>query len=51
MEPQEWWNLFLETGAPEAYLAYRMQCRTTEVPDVSENQCAGAAGSGLSGCR
>ena len=50
MEAMAWWNLFLAIGAPEAYMAYRLQSRVTEEADVSENQCPGAAGSGISGC-
>lgn len=27
MELTQLWNLFLETGSPEAYLAYKQACR------------------------
>lgn len=48
MEPKHWWHLFMKTGAPEAYLVYRLECRMKEVADVSENECAGIARSGIS---
>ena len=50
MKQQLWWNIFLQTGSPEAYVAYRMQRSDTEEPDVSENQRPGAAGNRISGC-
>lgn len=46
MEIQEIWNLFLETGAPEAYLLYRNACRM-EANDVPDDSGLGAAGNGL----
>lgn len=27
MEITQLWNIFLETGSPEAYLAYKRECR------------------------
>ena len=41
------WQLFLETGAPEAYLLYKTQGKRTESAHVSDNQSACAAGHGL----
>ena len=41
------WQLFLETGAPEAYLLYKTQAKRTEENHVSDNQGTGAAGNGL----
>ena len=46
MEIREIWNLFLETGAPEAYLLYRNACRM-EVKDVSDDSGIGTAGNRL----
>ena len=42
MKAQEYWTLFLETGAPEAYLLYTTALRT-EGSHVPENQSLGAA--------
>ena len=41
------WQLFLETGAPEAYLLYKTQAKRTEDAHVSDNQSTGSAGHGL----
>lgn len=30
MGPEEYWKLFLETGAPECYLMFRAECRRAE---------------------
>ena len=30
MDPRNFWDLFLETGAPEAYLMYSAQLRSEE---------------------
>ena len=42
MTAQEYWTLFMETGAPEAYLLYIGALRT-EGKHVPENQGLGAA--------
>ena len=42
MTAKEYWTLFLETGAPEAYLLYAGALRT-EGSYVPENQSLGAA--------
>jgi len=41
----DYWNLFLETGAPECYLLFRKMCRT-EDKNVYENtgSCAPSDG-------
>lgn len=46
MEAKDYWQLFLETGAPEAYLMYSkaMKVETANVPDSSGS---GAQGHGL----
>ena len=36
MQSQDYWNLFLETGAPEAYLFYARQLKL-EAKHVSDN--------------
>lgn len=41
------WQLFLETGAPEAYLLYKTQAKRTDNTHVSDNQSTGAASNGL----
>lgn len=46
MNKQEIWQLFLETGAPEAYLLYN-QARRMEMSHVSDNQSVGAPPDGL----
>jgi len=45
MRAQDYWNLFLETGAPEAYLSYSRALKMEEAY-VSDD-----AGSGSSGYR
>lgn len=42
MQAQDYWNLFLETGAPEVYVMYN-QARRMEEADVSDYQGSGAA--------
>ncbi len=46
MKKEEYWNLFLETGAPEAYMLFK-QTNRMENTHVSDYPCAGAAGNGL----
>lgn len=46
MNKQALWQLFLETGAPEAYLLYN-QARRMEQAHVSDNQSVGAPPNGL----
>ena len=46
MKANDYWNLFLETGAPEMYLMYSRALKM-EAKDVSDNEGAGAAGHGL----
>jgi hypothetical protein len=41
------WQLFLETGAPEAYLLYKSQAKRTETTHVSNDKSTGAPGHGL----
>lgn len=40
MDAAEYWNFFLETGAPEIYLMYAKAMKS-EGQDVSENQSFG----------
>lgn len=46
MEAKDYWNIFLETGAPEAYLMYARALKS-EVSHVSDNKSLGAADHGL----
>lgn len=46
MQAQDYWKIFLETGAPEVYLMYN-QVRRMEEADVSEHQGSGVASVGL----
>ena len=46
MKSQDYWYLFLETGAPEAYLLYQRALKM-EASDVPDNSGAGTAGHGL----
>jgi hypothetical protein len=46
MDAKEYWQLFLETGAPELYLMYTSALKT-EGTHVPESPGAGAAGHGL----
>ncbi len=47
MTGEEFWQLFWETGAPEAYLLYSRSKRTEQNYYVSDDQSTGAAGNGL----
>ena len=46
MQAQDYWKIFLETGAPEVYVLYN-QARRMEETDVSDHQRSGVAGVGL----
>lgn len=46
MQAQDYWKIFLETGAPEVYLMYN-QARRMEETDVSDHQRSGVARVGL----
>lgn len=46
MNAQNYWQMFLETGAPEMYLLYN-EARKTEAKHVSDNSSAGVACNGL----
>ncbi len=46
MNAQDYWNIFLVTGAPEAYLLYN-QARRMEDKHVSEDQGLGSKGFSL----
>ena len=46
MDSKMYWQLFLDTGAPEAYLLYHAS-RRAEDTYVSDNQSAGTSGIGL----
>ena len=46
MNSLAYWNMFLETGAPEMYLMYK-QARKMEDTDVFDRSWAGASGNGL----
>ncbi len=46
MNAQEYWRIFLETGAPEAYLSYSMM-RKMEEADVSDSTSPGFEGCSL----
>ena len=39
----DYWQLFLETGAPEAYLLYRKELEETHVP-VRSGHCSSGDG-------
>lgn len=43
MQSQNYWELFLETGAPEIYLLYH-HAKRLEEDHVSDNSGTGAAG-------
>ena len=43
MERDLLWQLFLETGAPEAYMLYSRACKTEEI-HVFDDQGPGASG-------
>lgn len=46
MKAQDYWSIFLETGAPEFYLMYN-QARKMEETYVFNSPGPGAAGNGL----
>ena len=46
MTAQDYWNIFMETGAPEAYLLYSKALKM-EGNHVSDNTRTGTAGYGL----
>ena len=46
MNARDYWNFFLETGAPEYYLLYQNALKM-EAPDVSDDSGHRAAGYGL----
>ena len=46
MNSSDFWNIFIDTGAPEAYLMYT-RSRRMEAQNVSEHPGSGAAGDGL----
>lgn len=46
MTTQDYWQLFLETGAPEAYLLFH-HARRMEHSDVCDDQGPGFAGHSL----
>ena len=46
MNAREYWQLFWETGAPEAYLLYSRQLKS-EGQYVFDDPGSGAAGNGL----
>lgn len=46
MNAQDYWKLFLETGAPEVYLLFN-NARRMELSDVLDDQGLGATGHSL----
>ena len=46
MNAIDYWKLFMETGAPEAYLSYT-QARKLEERHVSDDPWPGSSGHGL----
>ncbi len=46
MKQKDYWQLFLETGAPELYMLYKSQTRM-ENTHVSDDPGPGTAGHGL----
>ena len=46
MNAKEYWKIFMETGAPEAYLSYTLALKMEE-PYASDNTGSGAPGHGL----
>ena len=46
MTSQDYWQMFMETGAPELYLLYN-NARKMENTHVSDNSGLGAEGHGL----
>ena len=46
VKKEDFWQLFLDTGAPEAYLMYSRSKRM-ELSHVFDDSCAGASRHGL----
>lgn len=46
MDAKQYWQLFLDTGAPELYILYN-QARRSEETHVLDNQGIGLKGNGL----
>lgn len=46
MNAMDYWRIFMETGAPEAYLSYTRALKM-EANHVPENPGTGTAGNGL----
>ena len=46
MNARDYWQIFMDTGAPEAYLLYTKAMKM-EAQDVPDSAGAGAAGHGL----
>ena len=46
MNARDYWNLFMDTGAPEAYLSYTI-AKKREENHVSDDPWPGSAGHGL----
>ncbi len=46
MKAADYWSIFMETGAPEAYLAYTRALRM-EAKDVFDHKSSGVEGYGL----
>lgn len=46
MEAKDYWQLFLETGAPEMYMLYSKMAKT-EAANVSDNPSPGVTGYGV----
>ena len=46
MNAMDYWNIFVETGAPEAYLSYTLALKMEE-RYVSDDAWPGSAGHGL----
>jgi len=46
MRSSDFWYIFTQTGAPEAYMLFR-RAQKMEAENVSENQWSGSSGDGL----
>lgn len=46
MKADDYWKLFMETGAPECYLMFRSECRR-EQQDVFEDTGLGTPANGV----
>lgn len=46
MNAKDYWQMFMDTGAPEAYLLYTKAMKM-EAANVSDDPGAGVAGNGL----